>query len=155
AMLAATSLGAIWSSCSPDFGEDGVLDRFGQITPKVLFACDGYSYGGKDVDTRERVGRIAAALPGLKRLVVIPFLNDRPDLGALPGATLFRDYARADAALEVAPLSFVHPLYILYSSRTTMKPTRIVHGAGGALLQHPKELVLPPDLQPGDRLLFF
>jgi acetoacetyl-CoA synthetase len=154
AMLAATRLGAVWSSCSPDFGEAGVLDRFGQIEPKVLFACDGYRYGGKAVDTRARVAKIRAALPGLKRLVVIPFLEDAPDLSPLGGAVLFDDY-RAGKPPPFVPLPFNHPLYILYSSGTTGKPKCIVHGAGGTLLQHLKELVLHTDIRPGDRLFFF
>jgi acetoacetyl-CoA synthetase len=156
AMLATASVGAIWSSCSPDFGESGVLDRFGQIAPKVLFACDGYHYGGKAVDTRERVARIAQALPGLKRLVVVPFLDDDDrGHGALPqGATLFADYA-APGALEFSQQAFAHPLYILYSSGTTGKPKCIVHGAGGTLLQHLKELVLHTDVRPGDHLFFY
>jgi acetoacetyl-CoA synthetase len=151
AMLAAASLGATWSSCSPDFGEAGVLDRFGQIGPKVLLACDGYHYNGKPVDTRQRVQRIAAALPDLKRLVLVPFLDEA---ATLPGATRFDDYVAA-GPLRFAPLPFDHPLYVLYSSGTTGKPKCIVHGAGGTLLQHLKELVLHTDVRPGDRLFFF
>ena len=168
AMLATASLGAIWSSCSPDFGESGVLDRFGQIAPKVLFACDGYHYGGKPVDTRERVTRIVQALPGLKRLVVVPFLEDRGH-GPLPlekkgsgtfisknvsDPILFDDYA-APGPLAFSQQPFSHPLYILYSSGTTGKPKCIVHGAGGTLLQHVKELALHTDVRPGDRLFFY
>ena len=155
AMLATTSLGAVWSSCSPDFGEAGVLERFGQIEPKVLFACDGYFYGGKRVDTRERVARIRAALPGLKRLVVIPFVDDTPDLVPLPDAMLMPDYGVAGAAPSYTPVPFDAPLYVMYSSGTTGKPKCIVHGVGGTLLQHWKELALQSDVQPGDRLFFF
>jgi acetoacetyl-CoA synthetase len=155
AMLAATSLGAVWSSCSPDFGEAGVLERFGQIEPKVLFACDGYTYAGKPVDTRARVARIRAALPSLRRLVVVPFLEDMPDLSLLTGASLMPDYGGRGAELRFTPVDFDAPLYILYSSGTTGKPKCIVHGVGGTLLQHLKEHVLQSDVKPGDRLFFF
>jgi len=160
AMLATASLGAIWSSCSPDFGLRGVLDRFGQIEPKVLFACDGYAYAGKPVDTRERVTRIVQALPELKRLVLVPFLDEKkgsdPFFATKNGSDpiYFGDYA-APGAPGFAPLPFDHPLYILYSSGTTGVPKCIVHGAGGTLLQHLKELVLHTDVKPGDRLFFF
>jgi acetoacetyl-CoA synthetase len=160
AMLATARLGAIWSSCSPDFGLQGVLDRFGQIQPKVLFACDGYSYNGKPVDTRERVARIVEALPGLRRLVVVPFLAEKkgsdPFFAKNNGSDpiFFDDYA-APGEPPFAQLPFDHPLYILYSSGTTGVPKCIVHGAGGTLLQHLKELVLHTDVRPGDRLFFY
>lgn len=154
AMLAATSLGASWSSCSPDFGAQGVLDRFGQIGPKVLIACDGYSYGGKRVDTLERVAGIEAALPELRRLVLVPYLGEPPDLSGLKQAVLFDDY-RGEGELEFAQLPFEHPLYIVYSSGTTGKPKCIVHSAGGVLLQQLKEHMLHCDLQTGDRLFYF
>ncbi|MGH8460061.1 MAG: acetoacetate--CoA ligase [Stenotrophobium sp.] len=155
AMLATTSLGALWSSCSPDFGEAGVLDRFGQITPKVLFACDGYTYAGKAVDTRERIARVRAALPGLQRLVIVPFLNDVPDLTSLPDAVLMPDYGQRGAELRFTTMPFDAPLYVMYSSGTTGKPKCIVHGAGGTLLQHLKELVLHTDLATRDVMFFF
>jgi acetoacetyl-CoA synthetase len=156
-MLATTSLGAVWSSCSPDFGEAGVLDRFGQIEPKVLIACDGYRYSGKAIDTRERVARIAAALPSLKRLVVVPYLTGQVDLSPLPAslAVSFPDHAIADAPLEFVAIPFDAPLYVMYSSGTTGKPKCIVHGVGGTLLQHLKEHLLQGDLKPADVLFFF
>ncbi|MGH8541408.1 MAG: acetoacetate--CoA ligase, partial [Stenotrophobium sp.] len=155
AMLATASLGAVWSSCSPDFGEAGVLDRFGQIAPKVLFACDGYTYAGKPVDTRARIARVRAALPQLKRLVIVPFLHDAPDLAPLPDAVLMPAYGIKGAALRFTPMPFDAPLYILYSSGTTGQPKCIVHGAGGTLLQHLKELTLHTDLTTGDVMFFF
>ncbi len=154
-MLAATSLGAVWSSCSPDFGEAGVLERFGQIEPKVLFACDGYLYAGKRIDTRERVARICAALPSLRRLVVVPFMDDTPDLGALPQAVAMPDYGVVGAASEFVAVAFDAPLYVMYSSGTTGKPKCIVHGVGGTLLQHLKEHRLQSDVRAEDRLFFF
>jgi acetoacetyl-CoA synthetase len=156
-MLASTSLGAVWSSCSPDFGEAGVLDRFGQIEPVVLIACDGYRYSGKAIDTCERIASIAAALPSLKRLVVVPFLTGQVDLSPLPAALsiAFPDYAVAGAALEFSAVPFDAPLYVMYSSGTTGKPKCIVHGVGGTLLQHLKEHVLQGDLKPADVLFFF
>ncbi len=153
-MLATASIGAIWSSCSPDFGVGAVLERFGQIEPKVLIVCDGYSYDGKAIDTLPRVAQIRAGLPTVSRLLVVPFLSDAPDFSALPGAVRFDQY-RADGVLKFTQLAFDHPLYILYSSGTTGKPKCIVHGAGGTLLQHLKEHQLHCDLKPGDRLFFF
>jgi acetoacetyl-CoA synthetase len=163
AMLATASLGAAWSSCSPDFGEHGVVDRFGQIAPKVLFACDGYHYGGKPVDTRERVAKIRAALPDLKRLVIVPFLAEKkgsdpffaPGTGKNGSDPFFFDDYAAPGLLEFSQQPFAQPLYVLYSSGTTGKPKCIVHGAGGTLLQHLKELVLHTDVRPGDRLFFY
>jgi acetoacetyl-CoA synthetase len=144
AMLATTSLGAIWSSCSPDFGEGAVHDRFGQIEPKVLVAAAEYQYAGKRIDLRERIGRIAARLPDVRKVVVVGG-NAEQWLAACPPGRL--------PAFQRLP--FDHPIYILYSSGTTGLPKAIVHGAGGTLLQHLKELLLHTDLSRDDRLFYF
>ena len=157
AMLAATSLGAIWSSCSPDFGVQGVIDRFGQIEPKVLFVPDGYWYNGKRVEVLDKVREIVAKLPSLQEVVVVPYLDVTPSLAGLPCARSFGDWlaAYAPGEIEFAQMAFNHPLYILYSSGTTGVPKCIVHGAGGTLLQHLKEQLLHGDIGRGDRLFYF
>ena len=158
AMLATTSLGAIWSSCSPDFGVRGVLDRFGQIEPKILFTCDGYHYGGKRIPIADKLGDIIAGLPSLEQVVIAPLLGEADEVAAtLSGA---RSLAAAIADHDVAPLRFArlafdHPVYILYSSGTTGVPKCIVHGAGGTLLQHLKEHQLHCGLKPRERLFYF
>jgi acetoacetyl-CoA synthetase len=156
-MLAAASIGAIWSSCSPDFGAQGVLDRFGQIEPRVLFAVDGYYYNGKTVDTLSRVAEIAAGLPTLERVVVTSYTRARPDISGIAKAVHLEEFVApyAPREIEFEQLPFAHPLYILYSSGTTGVPKCIVHGAGGTLLQHLKEHLLHTDVKPGDRLFYF
>ena len=155
-MLATASLGAVWSSCSPDFGISGVLDRFGQIEPKVLMTVDGYHYAGKRVDIRPKVTEIAGALPSLARTVVYPFLEKAPDLAGIPNAVAFADYLTRPAPdLAFTRVPFDHPLYVLYSSGTTGKPKAIVHGVGGTLLQHLKEHKLHTDVRPNDRFFYF
>ncbi|MEN8719360.1 MAG: acetoacetate--CoA ligase [Oceanococcaceae bacterium] len=161
AMLATTSLGAVWSSCSPDFGLNGVLDRFGQIAPKVLFGADGYVYNGKRCHSLPRLREIAAALPSVTAVVVVPFLHDNdtlaPQLHDIPRARTWADFVTdvAPEPLTFTPLPFDHPLYIMYSSGTTGVPKCIVHGAGGTLLQQMKEHRLHTGIRPGDRVFYF
>ncbi len=155
AMLATTSLGAIWSSCSPDFGINGVLDRFGQIEPKVLFTCDGYFYNGKTIDSLGRVREILGKLPSVKQVVVAPYVQDSPALDELTHPTLFADFGEPTDDIEFAQLPFDHPIYIMYSSGTTGVPKCIVHGAGGVLLQHLKELGVHTDVKREDKLFYF
>jgi acetoacetyl-CoA synthetase len=152
ATLATASIGAIWSSCSPDFGVQGVLDRFGQIEPKVFFCADGYLYGGKEFDTQDRVKEMLERLPTVKHCVVMPYLGTQVRLGVSLEAFL-KPYPAKDIAFEQC--EFNHPLYILYSSGTTGVPKCIVHGTGGTLLQHLKEHQLQSDVRPGDRLFYF
>jgi acetoacetyl-CoA synthetase len=158
AMLAAASIGAAWSSCSPDFGANGVLDRFGQIRPKLLVCADGYRYAGKTIDSLARVREVRERLPGIAQVVVVPYLDPRPDLDGLPGSRRWDellDTHRGPDRPAYLRLPFDHPLFIMYSSGTTGLPKCMVHGAGGTLLQHLKELVLHTDLGPDDRLFYF
>lgn len=156
AMLATASLGAIWSSASPDFGTSGVLDRFGQIEPKILITVDGYRYNGKAIDIRPKVHEIASQLPSLVRTVICPFLDMAAEPGPVARSVMLGDYAVLDAPpIDFAQLPFDHPLYILYSSGTTGKPKAIVHGAGGTLIQHIKEHRLHTNATPGDKVFYF
>jgi acetoacetyl-CoA synthetase len=156
AMLAATSLGAIWSSCSPDFGIKGVLDRFGQIKPKVLFTADGYVFKGKNMDRLERVAGIMQDLPSVQKVVVVPFLQEKPDISRIPNSILLPDFVHSQATdIEFTQLPFDHPLYIMYSSGTTGLPKCMVQGAGGVLLQQMKEHVLHTDITRDDVLFYF
>ncbi len=155
-MLATTSIGAIWSSTSPDFGYRGVLDRFGQIEPKILITADGYSYKGKEISILERLPKIVSEISSIEKVVVVPFLNEKPDISGIPKAVLWGDFAvESQGEIQFEQLPFDHPVYILYSSGTTGVPKCIVHGAGGTLLQHIKEHRLHCDLKPGDRFFYF
>jgi acetoacetyl-CoA synthetase len=155
AMLAATSIGAIWSSCSPDFGVNGVVDRFGQIEPRVLFAVNGYNYNGKTCDTRATVEGIVKRIDSIETVVMIPFLNELGNDLSLDSAVTWDEFAGAGEALDFTQVDFNHPLYIMYSSGTTGVPKCIVHGHGGTLLQHLKEHVLHADVRLNDRLFYF
>jgi acetoacetyl-CoA synthetase len=157
AFLATASIGATWSSCSPDFGPASVIDRFAQIEPKVLFAVDGYRYGGKDFDRHEVVRELQEAMPSLRRTVVLPYLDPKPDLGSLRDATRWDELLAANEGAELSfeRVPFDHPLWVLYSSGTTGLPKAIVQGQGGILLEHLKKLHLHVDAHPGDRLFWF
>ena len=155
--LAALSQGIVWSSCSPDFGVDGVVERFGQIEPKVLFCADGYRYNGQEHDTLERVREIVERLPTLRKAVVVPSLDEHVDVSDVPKAVRLDEWLRRYTAGDIAfaQLPFDHPVYILFTSGTTGKPKCIVHGAGGTLLQNLKMHKLQFDLRPGDRFFYF
>jgi acetoacetyl-CoA synthetase len=155
AFLACASLGAIWSSCSPDFGSASVIDRFKQIEPKVLFAVDGYQYGGKAFDRRTTVAELQAALPTLEHTVLVPYLDRNTSTDGLANAVLWPDLLQHHAELAFEYVPFDHPLWILYSSGTTGLPKPIVQGQGGILLEHLKALSLHSDLKPGDRFFWF
>jgi acetoacetyl-CoA synthetase len=157
AFLAAASIGAVWSSCSPDFGSSSVIDRFAQIEPKVLIAVDGYRYGGKDFDRRETIADLQAAMPSLERTLLISYLDPDPEISALENVTSWNSILtdNAGAVLEFERVPFAAPLWVLYSSGTTGLPKAIVQSQGGILLEHLKKLNLHVDAHAGDRLFWF
>jgi len=157
AMLAATSIGAIWSSCSPDFGIKGVLDRFGQIAPKVLFTANGYYFKGNKLDSLEKISSILTSLPSIEKVVVVPYTESYPDIRSIPNAVHYEDFISKESGLEIdfEQLPFDHPLYIMYSSGTTGLPKCMVQGAGGILIHHMKELMLHTDLKRADTIFYF
>ena len=157
AMLASVSVGAVWSSCSPDFGIKGVLDRFGQIQPRVLFTANGYQYNGKTFDSLERISEILKELPTIEKVVVIPYTEANPDPGRVRNGVLLEDFMAKESGLPIdfAQLPANHPLYIMYSSGTTGIPKCIVHGAAGTLIQHFKELKLHTDVNRDDTIFYF
>ncbi len=157
AMLATTSIGAIWSSCSPDFGVQGALDRFGQIEPKVLFTANGYFYNGKSHTSLVKVKDIVAQIPSVEKIIVVPYTEEKADISGLSDAVYYSDFISSQSGLEVEfeQLPFDHPVYIMYSSGTTGAPKCIVHGAGGTLIQHLKELILHTDVKRDDVVFYF
>ena len=157
AMLAATSMGAVWSSCSPDFGVKGVLDRFGQIKPKVLFTSDGYFFKGKNFDSIGIVATILKEISSIEKVVVVPYMEQNPIIGSLPNAELYRDFksSKSGLTIEFEQLPFEHPLYIMYSSGTTGLPKCMVQSGGGVLINQLKELILHTDLKREDRIFYF
>ena len=157
AMLAAASLGAVWSSCSPDFGAQGVLDRFGQIEPRILFCTERYRYAGKDIDLSSRITDVVNQISSIERVVVVPYSGGQPEIAGIPRATTWAEFAghAKPPELTFARLPFDHPLYILYSSGTTGLPKCMVHSGGGTLLQHLKEHGLHVDIKRHDHVFYF
>ncbi|MFZ0482170.1 MAG: acetoacetate--CoA ligase [Desulfobacterales bacterium] len=157
AMLAAASIGATWSSCSPDFGTKGVLDRFGQIKPRVLFSADEYFFKGKHFDNLKKISNMIKEIPSIEKAVVVPYTQKKPDIKGLSNGVLYEDFrsSESDLNIEFVQLPFDHPLYIMYSSGTTGLPKCMVQSAGGILIHHLKELVLHTDLKREDTIFYF
>ncbi len=156
AMLATASIGAIWVSCATDLGPGAVLDRFGQIEPKVLFAANGYFYKGKAFDSLSNVAEIARRIPSIEKVIIACYTEDRPDIGHIPNGVRYNDFVSTKRAPEIQfeQLPFEHPVYIMFSSGTTGKPKCMVQGAGGVLINHLKELMLHTDLKREDRIMY-
>ena len=155
-MLAAVSIGAIWSSCSPDFGIKGVLDRFGQIKPKILFTADGYFFKGRKIDSLERISSILKQLPSIQKVIVVPYTQDRPDISNVPNSEHYEDFKSPTVQdIEFEQLPFGHPLYIMYSSGTTGLPKCMVQSAGGILINQLKEMILHTDVKRDDTIFYF
>ena len=157
AMLAAASVGAIWSSCSPDFGAQGILDRFGQIAPKALIAAEGYFYGGKQLDCLDKLRQVLPGLPSVETVIIVPYTRERAALDGLSGAEHYADVIadQPGGDIDYAAMPFNHPLFIMFSSGTTGVPKCIVHGVGGTLIQHIKEHALHTDIKENDRVFYF
>lgn len=157
AMLAATSIGGVWSSCSPDFGIKGVLDRFGQIKPKIIFTANGYSFKGKRLDSLERISDILKELPSIEKVVVVPYTEKDPDISRVPKSVHYRDFISPEKGLDIKfeQLPFDHPLYIMYSSGTTGLPKCMVQCAGGILVHQLKEMILHTDMRRSDTIFYF
>jgi len=155
AMLASASIGALWSSCSPDFGIQGVLDRFGQIEPRLIFTADGYTYKGRKFNSLEEISSILKKLPSIEKVVVVPFTEEEPEISGIGNAVMWNDYISDSTEIDFEQLPFQHPLYIMYSSGTTGLPKCMVQSAGGILIHHMKELALHTDLKREDRIFYF
>ncbi|MFC1550688.1 acetoacetate--CoA ligase [Candidatus Neomarinimicrobiota bacterium] len=157
AMLATTAIGATWSSSSPDFGIRGVLDRFSQIKPKIIFSADGYQYNGKYHNSLTKLSHILDSLPDVEKVIIVPYLNDDPDISSIKHSILLNDLINISnhSPIDFEQLNFNHPIYIMYSSGTSGLPKSIVHGAGGILLQHLKELRLHTDLKRDDTIFYY
>lgn len=155
AMLASASLGAVWSACSPEFGLHAVLDRFQQIQPKILLATDGQLFNGKQHDALHKLAALSQQLNSLKKIIIIPFLQQQPDISKIRDSILFDDFLIEQSTIPFKQVTFDHPLYVMFTSGTTGVPKCIVHGVGGVLLQHLKELVLHTDLKPEDTIFYY